>query len=171
MAQEPEILYKLMVLYMLDQVSFPLTNTQLSDFFLDKDYTTYFTLQQVINGLEESGFIRSRQMNNTTHYYITDDGKATLRFFSSEMSQAVIQDMNEYLQQNKFRMRSEVSITADYYRPEGGDYRVNCRIHEGMEDILSLELAVPDEKTAEIITANWKARAQAVYQNLMTSLT
>jgi len=171
MAQEPEILYKLMVLYMLDQVSFPLTNTQLSNFFLDKEYTTYFTLQRVINDLGDSGFVRSRQMSNTTHYYITDDGRETLRFFNTEMSPAVIQDMDEYLQQNKFRMRSEDSITADYYKPEGSDYRVSCRIHEGQDDILTLELAVPDEKTAETMVGNWKSRAQNVYQSLMTTLT
>jgi len=171
MAQEPEILYKLMVLYLLDQVSFPLTNTQISDFFLEKEYTTYFNLQQVINGLEESGFLRSRQMSNNTHYYITDDGRATLRFFSSEMGPSVVADMNDYLQKNKFRMHSEVSITADYYKPEGSDYRVSCRIHEGVDDILTLELAVPDEKTAENIVTNWKSKAQSVYQHLMTTLT
>ena len=38
--------YKLIVLYMLDQVDFPLTNTQISNFMLNKDYTTYFTVQQ-----------------------------------------------------------------------------------------------------------------------------
>ena len=171
MAQDPEILYKLMVLYLLDQVSFPLTNTQLSDFFLEKEYTTWFTLQRVISGLEESGFLRSRQMGNTTHYYITDDGRASLRFFSAEMGPSVIGDMNEYLRKNKFRMRSEVSVTAGHYKPEGRDYRVSFRIHEGVDDILNLELAVPDEKTAENMAANWKSKAQSVYQNLMTTLT
>ena len=48
MIQEPETLYKLMALYMLNKVNFPLTNSQLTQFFLDKEYTTYFTLQQVL---------------------------------------------------------------------------------------------------------------------------
>ena len=43
MIQEPETLYKLMILYMLNKVNFPLTNSQLTQFFLDKEYTTYFT--------------------------------------------------------------------------------------------------------------------------------
>ena len=49
MIQEPETLYKLMALYMLNKVNFPLTNSQLTQFFLDKEYTTYFTLQQVLS--------------------------------------------------------------------------------------------------------------------------
>ena len=170
MTQDPEILYKLMVLYMLDQVNFPLTNSQLAEFFLDKDYTTYFTLQKVINELCESGFVYSRPVGTQTHYEITDDGKATLRFFSGEMSQEVTADMNEYLQKNKFRMRSEVSITADYYRPDGPDYIVELHIREGKGDILSIDLSVPSEEAARDMMMNWKSKAQEIYTHIMQSL-
>ena len=44
-------LYKLIVLYMLDKVDFPLTNSQVSEFILDEGYTTYFKLQQSISEL------------------------------------------------------------------------------------------------------------------------
>ena len=39
MSLEPLTLYKLMTLYMLNKVNFPLTKNQLLDFFLSKDYT------------------------------------------------------------------------------------------------------------------------------------
>ena len=55
MLAEPMTLYKLMNLYMLHQVNFPLTNAQLSNFFLDREYTTYFTLQQALNELLDAG--------------------------------------------------------------------------------------------------------------------
>ena len=42
-------LYKLIVLYMLSRVTFPMTNAQVSDFILEKEYTDYLTLQQVIS--------------------------------------------------------------------------------------------------------------------------
>ena len=35
-------LYKLIVLFMLQKVDFPLTNAQISGFILDKGYTNYF---------------------------------------------------------------------------------------------------------------------------------
>ena len=49
MNQEPLTLYKLIVLYLLNKVSFPLTMAQVSDLILEKEYTNYLTLQQVIN--------------------------------------------------------------------------------------------------------------------------
>ena len=36
---EPNTIYKMTILAMLDKVDFPLSNTQISNFFLDHDYT------------------------------------------------------------------------------------------------------------------------------------
>ena len=49
MTSEGLVLYKLMILYMLDRVDFPLTGSQISQFILDKGYTTYFNLQIALN--------------------------------------------------------------------------------------------------------------------------
>ena len=64
MLTEPMTLYKLMNLYMLKQVNFPLSNAQLTSFFTEHEYTTYFTLQQALNELEEAGLIhKDREAN------------------------------------------------------------------------------------------------------------
>ena len=55
---EPITLYKLIVLYMLHKVDFPLTTSQISSFILDRDYTSFFTLQSVLSELSETGMIR-----------------------------------------------------------------------------------------------------------------
>mgnify|MGYP000769552245 CR=1 FL=1 len=57
MNTESIVLYKLIILYMLDRVDFTLTNSQISDFVLTKGYTNYFTLQEAINGLIECDFV------------------------------------------------------------------------------------------------------------------
>ena len=41
MNEEPDMMYKLMILYMLDKVNFPLSNSQISSFVLGREYTTY----------------------------------------------------------------------------------------------------------------------------------
>ena len=71
MLSEPMTLYKLMNLYMLKQVNFPLTNAQLTDFFLQHEYASYFTLQQALSELQDSGLIQAESTHNTTRYVIT----------------------------------------------------------------------------------------------------
>ena len=65
---EPLTLYKLIILYMLKKVAFPLTNAQISEFVLDQEYTTYFTLQQAISEL----------VANPYYSLLPDEAKAKL---------------------------------------------------------------------------------------------
>ena len=51
MMSEPITLYKLMILHMLNRVNFPLTSAQFSDFFLTREYTNFFSLQQALSEL------------------------------------------------------------------------------------------------------------------------
>ena len=105
-----------MNLYMLKQVNFPLTNAQLSGFFLDREYTTYFTLQQALNELLEAGLIKMQTLHNSTRYEITREGEETLEFFGKKISPAMVEDMDEYLKENRFRMRNEVGLVSDFYK-------------------------------------------------------
>ena len=66
MITEPLTLYKLMILYLLKSINYPLTNNQLSAFFLDYEYTTYFTLQQPISALEDAHLITAHTKRTAT---------------------------------------------------------------------------------------------------------
>ena len=115
MLSDPITLYKLMILYMLAHVNFPLTNSQLTDFFLDHEYTTYFTLQQALNELREAGLLKMESIHNSSRYEITREGEDTLSFFGSNISPAIVSDIDGYLKENKFRLRSEVGVISDFY--------------------------------------------------------
>ncbi|KIR02951.1 hypothetical protein P261_01766 [Lachnospiraceae bacterium TWA4] len=77
---DPLTIYKLMILFMLKQVPFALTNTQMLNFFLDKEYTNYFTFQTALNELESSGLISCQSTHRTTRYELTESGNETLSF-------------------------------------------------------------------------------------------
>ena len=58
MTDETKRLYKLMIMYMLDRVDFPLSNNQISSFMLEKQYTGYSTLQEIIHSLEALPYVK-----------------------------------------------------------------------------------------------------------------
>lgn len=170
MLSDPITLYKLMILYMLEHVNFPLTNSQLTDFFLEHEYTTYFTLQQAINELLEAGLLRMESLHNTSRYEITKEGTDTLSFFGNNISSAIVEDIDTYLKENKFRLRSEVGIISDFYKSTNQDYVVHCEVREGKSALISLDLSVPDKEQAEIMCGHWKERSQEIYSYVMKSL-
>ncbi len=170
MLTEPKTLYKLMCLYMLKQVNFPLTNAQLTDFFLEHEYTTYFTLQQVLNELLEAGLVRTHANHNSTRYEITREGEETLEFFGKNISQAIVADMDQYLKDNRFRIRNEAGVLADYYKSTSQDFVVHMEIREGKSTLLELSLSVPDREQAEAMCAQWQSKSPEVYSYLMKTL-
>lgn len=170
MLSEPMTLYKLMNLYMLKQVDFPLTNSQLSNFFLDREYTTYFTLQQALNELLEAGLIKTETLHNSTRYEITKEGEETLEFFGKTISPAIISDMDNYLKENRFRMRNEVGLISDFYKSTNQDYIVHCEVKEGKTVLLNVSVSVPDKDQAELMCSHWEERSQEIYAYIMKSL-
>ena len=64
---EPFTTYKLIVLYMAKHAKETLTNSQISEFILDRDYTDYFQLQKVLSELVETELLRKRTISNSSY--------------------------------------------------------------------------------------------------------
>ena len=170
MSLEPLTLYKLMTLYMLNKVNFPLTNTQISGFFLDKEYASYFVFQQVISELLDTKLITSEVVRNTSYYRITDDGIETIELFTSKIPVAIIDDIDIFLIDNKYELRNQVGTLADYYKSTNQDYVVNCQIKEGQSTLIDLSISVPSEDVAENMCNNWQNMSQELYETIMKML-
>ena len=124
---DPNTIYKMTVLTMLDKVDFPLSNTQLSNFFLEQNYTDYFTVQQVISGLLDSELIRFESTHNNTQYHITPLGKETLKYFADKITPAIEADITAYFEKNKMQLKEENAVIADFYRSTVPGYDVRCQ--------------------------------------------
>ena len=155
---------------MLNRVSFPLTTAQISDFILDKDYTNFLTLQQVINELTETGMISAQTIRNRTHLAITDEGRETLQYFENRISDAIKNDINEYLRKNEFTLRNEVSVLADYYKSTSGEYEARLIAKERGINLVDITLSVPMEEMASSICDNWQKKNQEIYKYLIEQL-
>ncbi|MBQ1848952.1 MAG: DUF4364 family protein [Lachnospiraceae bacterium] len=170
MVQDPITLYKLIVLYMLDRVSFPLTGAQISDFMLEKEYTNFLTLQQIINELTEAGMISAQSIRNRTHLSITNEGKETLRFFENRIGDAVKKDVLQYFAEKEFDLRNEVSVLADYYKATSGEYEARLVAKDRGISLIDLTLSIPTKELAESICDNWQKKNQEIYQYIVQEL-
>ena len=170
MFSEPLTLYKLMILYLLKQVKFPLTNAQISDFFLGHEYTTYFTLQQAFSELLDAHLIKMEAVHHSSRYEITREGEDTLSFFGNKISDAIVEDMDQYLKENKVRLRDEVGVVADFYKMNAQDYTVHCEVREGKNVLFEVNLTVPSEEQAELMCVRWRKCNQTIYAFVMKEL-
>lgn len=159
-----------MVLYMLSRVDFPLTNSQISEFILDKGYTTYFKLQQTFSELLSSHFILEESTHGRTLYHLTPEGAETASFFSRDLSSAILEDIDSFLLEKKYQLKDEVSIQADYFKNTSASYTVSCRVIEKGESLMHLEVTLPSEEEARQAVHNFRTKNQEIYASIMTHL-
>lgn len=170
MTQDPLTLYKLIVLYMLDRVTFPLTKAQVGNFILEREYTNFLTLQQVTAELIDADLVEARSNRNRTYLVITDEGRETLSYFENRINDSIKEEINTFFNDNEMEMRNEVSILSDYYKAVSGEYEAHLLAKEKDVKIVEITLSVPDEDTASAICANWQKKNQDIYQYIIGQL-
>lgn len=163
-------LYKLIILYMLEKVDFPLTNGQISEFILDKGYTNYFKLQQTLSEMVEARFIHEEVTHNRTLYHLTEEGHETIQFFSNKLSSAIRDDIDAFFLEHKYELKDEVAVKADYFPNANQEFSVRCQVIENNMNLVDLTLTVPTEHEAQVIANNWRQKNEEIYALLMKNL-
>ena len=148
MLQDPLTLYKLIILYMLNRVTIPLTNAQISDFMLERDYTNFLTLQQAI----------------------TEEGIQTLYYFDNRIGDSIKKEIDSYFLENELTLRNEVSIQSNYYKSTSGEFEAHLIAKDRNISLVDITLSVPNEEVAVSICDNWQNKNEAIYQYLIREL-
>ncbi len=167
---EPNTLYRVMILYMLDKVEYPLTGTQITNFITEKDYTNYFTVQETIADLRDSELILAEPTHNNTRYRLSEEGQRSLSYFSEKISPEIKEEIDAYFRQNDVKLKQETNVYADYYKAPGKGYQVCCRIKNREATVLELTLTVQTAEQAQAICDNWGKENENVYAQLMDLL-
>ena len=147
-----------------------LTNSQISEFILDRDYTDYFQLQKVLSELVETELLRKRTISNSSYYEITEEGKKTLSYFEKELSGEIKNEVKDYLQTHGGQVQERILTPADYYTTPQGAHAVRCQIIEKDSTVLDLNLIAPGKEAAQAICRNWAHKSQDIYSMLMGEL-
>ena len=161
---------KLSILFFTQALSIPLTNEQITEFFVKSYLIPYFDMQQLLAELVESlhlGYMEGRQ----NHYYtLTDRGKEALHFFQARIEPHTREDIQIYADKNRNRLRNESQLIADYKRLDNQEYEVTLQVMEGEMSLMELKVNVINSEQDRTICSNWKAKAPEIYNKKMESL-
>lgn len=163
-------LYKLIVLFMLNRVEYPLTKAQIGDFILEKEYTNFMTLQAVMSDLIDDKMVTAQSYRNRTHLKITEEGRQTIDYFVNEINPEIRREIDEFLKENSLKFRNEVSIISDYYKSTSGEWEAHLIAKDKNINLIDMTISVPTEETAISICDNWNKKNQRIYRYLIKEL-
>ena len=163
---------KLIILYLIEKIEIPLSNSEICQFALEKNLMDYFSVQQYLSELVESGLLEMATENNTTRYTITSDGEDTLNYFIKHISNYAKSVINNYAKENSKRLRAEYAVTANYFQEMNNEYTVKCGVYDsdGATSLMEISINVATKDQARTICRNWKNNVADLYGEIMLTL-
>ena len=162
---------KLIILHLLQKMGIALSNSEICQFLLEKNYMDYFSVQQYLSELETAGWLEKSREQNNTRYTLTDDGEEVMNYFISRISDEVKNEINIYAQENSRRIKAEYAVTANYFPEMNGDYLVKCGLcDDSGATLMEVSVSVVTKHQAQNICRNWKKNVNQYYRNFLSSL-
>jgi hypothetical protein len=147
-----------------------LRNAQITQFVMEKDYMNYFSLQQFLGELTNTGMLEYSESNNGFFYVITEKGKRTLQYFENRLSNDLINTLEKSIEKKKKKLLKERQVTASYAKENENDYIVDLKVTENNITLIDLKLNVVSNKHAKQICDKWKKEAQNLYGQIINLL-
>lgn len=163
-------LNKLIILKMLDDVDFPLTNSQITEFMVSFHYAEYFDVQETLSDLKASHLVVEEDIHHSTHYHITETGEQTLNYYKYLLPDSFVSNITKYFNDNKISLRNKVSVVTGYAPISSGEYAVHCQILEKGLPIFDMTIHAPDQEVAETMCFNFEKEQANIYSDILMKL-
>ena len=163
--------HKLIILYLLQKMGIALSNSEICQFLLAKNYMDYFSVQQYLSELVNAGWLEKTREQNNTRYTLTNDGEEVMNYFINRVSEEVKNEINTYVYENNRRIRAEYAVTANYFPELNGDFLVKCSLcDDSGATLMEINVSVVSKAQAQQICRNWRKNVNIYYRDFLSAL-
>ena len=157
---------RILLCYLIQSAA-PLTRDAMQGALLEEQLVNYFEFVSALDELENQQLIQPTDKD----YIITEKGAVVARTLADDLPRSV----RESAILAVIRLQSWAHRAAENHAQvlhDDGGYRVVCSIRdEGQPESFRLELAMPDNLTAEEVKNRFIARGSQIYNTLLECLT
>ena len=172
LTQDGEILAenKVLILYILNKLTEPITNDNLLRLILSVMDMNYFYFQQFLLDLLEKKYIVCFEQEHKQVYQITDSGKNTLDLTNDILPGIIKLKVDTSFESELKESEEAESVTAEYTPRDENNYTVTCKINEKNNCIFEVSVFAGSREEAKKIVDNWKENAYRIYPEILNSL-
>lgn len=162
---------KLKLLYIINFLNIPLTNSEITNYILEYNYMDYFTLQLFLGDLCDSNFLIKSLKNGSDYYSISTSGKSTLKMFKERLPNYFINEITTNFSSLKKELKKQRELIGHYYKNKDDVYIVSLQVMENESVIFDLSINVPTEDFAKKICKKWDSSPEEVFGSIVKTLT
>lgn len=156
---------KLLLLYILDKLPNPVSNSDITQVVLENNLINYFSLQQYIFELIDNNFISDSKEDKTHKLTLTESGKNTLEFFINRIPADKLETIDNYT--NSIADNYQNIVFNAYFEKESNRFKI---ILEGMKNnikFINLTIYKDTETEASSICNNWNNNGETLYKDIL----
>ncbi|SKA89245.1 protein of unknown function [Caloramator quimbayensis] len=161
---------KLLILYILNNINMPISNSDITHIILENNLINYFALQQYLSELIESNFIRDEKADKRHSLSITKEGKKTLDLFINRIPDKKKHIIDEYINRHLNEIKKEVESIAEYLPYLNDKFIVNLKLKEGDKLLIELKITADSNSEANNICKKWKNNSSELYEKIINTI-
>lgn len=171
---------KLIILLIADRIR-DITLNQLTTLSLETLYLDYFDFVTAYEELCRDRMISEAVRKNepkvdavgrpVTRCDLTDKGRTVLKTLEARIPLPIRSYLAQACSGWQKDIRLKGTLTADYQPDANGNYQVFLKQSDGIKDLVSLKLTIPEKTMAKQVCERWKRSPQTVYLGLLSVLT
>ena len=170
-SEAAQIESKIIILYLVNKMDIPMSNSQITQFAIEGDYMNYGSVQLYLQEMVDAGYLDKSHDYNTTRYTITEEGLQTLEFFIRNIPQQIKNQINKYVSENRKIVKQDFQIIANhFFDHRNNEYIVKCGVYDDEMMLMELNISVVSKEQAIIICNNWKNNIDVLYGQIMDIL-
>ncbi|MDK2933353.1 MAG: hypothetical protein PWP27_1163 [Clostridiales bacterium] len=162
---------KLIILFILNKINLPLTNTQITEIVMKDSLMNYFILQQYLSELVNAAQIKVYNKDNKQFYQLTAKGQQTLSYFENRIPFSIREKLLQTISNQKRHYKQSAEIISNYTPQAKSGYMVECKIIENGTSLMELKLSVGTKVEAKDICEHWNQNSEQIYSKIISILT
>ena len=162
---------KIFVLYLLENINYPLEFTTINDVVMQTDYVMYVDFAEAFYEMVDMDLIEKINIDDGKDYYlVTDKGRLVARELKSDVLASVLDKaLAKALRFLDFKKR-DIVARCTVEKTDDGRYCVSCSFTEKGVLIFSQSLVVDTENRAERMRDNFYDRPEVIYRGVTALL-
>jgi len=162
---------KIIILYILSEISLPVTTLQLTDILMQNAFMNYFSQQENISELLDAGMLKEYTDETQRKFFIiTPEGKDAGRTLLEMIPQIIKHNLDKHKEEIRKSIKRDWEINASQYIDENDDHYVRCYVRDGNAFLIDMKISAGNEKMASKMCVNWKKNTEKIYSLIISHM-
>ena len=158
---------KVLILFVAARSEYPMTMQEVYELCYQDDCLSYFDVCTAIPEMVETGHLKQV---DEEHYEITEKGRADGALTADSIAFTVKQRAENAVERFNRQLRRSSFVKTQVVPKPGGDYSVVMSLDDEMGNLMTLELAAPNQRQAVRLGRLFEMKAENIYNLTMMEL-